>query len=409
MADLALWLYGTHIAEVDEPAPFRYRLRFTTQAVQRFGVGSTVLSLGLPISLDPVIDSVPPKIPIRSLLQGFLPEGAMLDYVAQTLGVATTHTLDLLAAVGMECAGAVQFLPAGMLPAKGSVLPLSRENVTAMLESLPAFSAPDGPLPHASLGGLQDKLLLTKTDAGWGWPQGGAASTHILKPEPLYGPVPHLVEAEHWSLHVAQACGLSAASSSLEVFADRPVLVVERYDRTADGERIHQEDFCQALSLPPEAKYEPEFENPPRLRRIARLLSTYSSDPSRIRRDLLRQVTFNAGLGNADAHTKNYSVLLSTSGEPTMAPLYDCAPLYIMNPRFHAIGQTIDHRRFLEEITADALAEEAVYWGMDADEAARTVQETLESLATAAEQVPSPDALPGLGIRVADRAEGLMR
>jgi hypothetical protein len=80
-----------------------------------------------------------------------------------------------------------------------------------------------------------------------------------------------------------------------------------------------------------------------------------------------------------------------------------------MNPRFHAIGQTINHRRLLEEITADAVAEEAVYWGMDADEAAHTVQETLESLASAVEQVPSPDSLPELGIRVAARVRGLMR
>ena len=409
MTDVALWLHGIHVADVDEPSPFRYRLAFTTEAIQRFGVGSTVLSLGLPVSPNPVNDSAPPKIPVRSLLQGFLPEGAMLEYVARTLGVATTRTLDLLSAVGMECAGAVQFLPAGISPDTGSVLPLSQEEVTAMVETLPTFTAPDGPLPHASLGGLQDKLLLTKLDGGWGWPQNGAASTHILKPEPLFGPVPHLVEAEHWSLHVAQACGLPAASSDLNVFGDRTVLVVERYDRTIHGERIHQEDFCQALSLPPEAKYEPEFEHPPRLRRMARLLSTYSTNPSQTRRDLLRQVVFNAALGNADAHTKNYSVLLSKAGEPTMAPLYDCAPLSIMNPHFHAIGQMINHRRFLEELTIDDFTEEAVYWGMGPDEAASTVLDTLNAIVGAAEQIPSPAPLPDLGAKVADRVTGLMR
>jgi len=409
MTDLAVWLYGTHVADVNERSPFRYRLRFTSEAVQRWGVGSTVLSLGLPVSANPVNDSVPPQMPVTSLLQGFLPEGAMLEYVAHTLGVPTTRTLELLASIGMECAGAVQFLPAGEFPNQGTVLPLSQDDVTTMLESLPTFAAPDGPLPHASLGGLQDKLLLTKTDNGWGWPQGGAASTHILKPEPAFGPVLHLVEAEHWSLHVARACGLPAALSSLETFGNRTVLVVERYDRTSSGERIHQEDFCQALSLPPEAKYEPEFENPPRLRRMARLLSTYSSSPSQTRRDLLRQVVFNAAIGNADAHTKNYSVLLSKTGEPTVAPLYDCAPLYIMNSGFHIIGQTINHRRFLEEVTIGVLADEAVYWGMGADEARNVVADTLESLTTAVKQVPSPDSLPELGTLVAARVTGLMR
>lgn len=52
------------------------------------------------------------------------------------------------------------------------------------------------------------------------------------------------------------------------MIAGRKVIVVERYDRVVgpDGavERIHQEDFCQAVGVPPETKHE-EYGGPSRV------------------------------------------------------------------------------------------------------------------------------------------------
>jgi serine/threonine-protein kinase HipA len=38
--------------------------------------------------------------------------------------------------------------------------------------------------------------------------------------------------------------------------ADSRVLAIRRYDRLPQGERIHQEDFAQAVGLPPGKKYD---------------------------------------------------------------------------------------------------------------------------------------------------------
>lgn len=56
------------------------------------------------------------------------------------------------------------------------------------------------------------------------------------------------------------AFGLPTAAPAIEVFGKTTALVIERFDRkwTDDGRllRLPQEDFCQALSVPPGLKYQ---------------------------------------------------------------------------------------------------------------------------------------------------------
>ncbi len=97
--------------------------------------------------------------------------------------------------VGAECAGAVQILPEGAVPGTGHVRRLSEREVATLIADLPTYHLPDGATPQASLAGIHDKaLLVALPDGGWGWPESGAPSTHIIKPEPLTGAPPHLSE-----------------------------------------------------------------------------------------------------------------------------------------------------------------------------------------------------------------------
>jgi serine/threonine-protein kinase HipA len=102
------------------------------------------------------------------------------------------------------------------------------------------------------------------------------------------------------------------------------ILVVTRYDRERkeDGSavRLHQEDFCQALGILPEQKY--ESEGGPSLERCFALLKKYSIRPAADQRALLGWVIFNVLIGNADAHAKNISILFTDKG-PRLAPFYD--------------------------------------------------------------------------------------
>src|ERR1039458_8453737 len=110
-------------------------------------------------------------------------------------------------------------------------------------------------------------------------------------------------------------------------------LLVERYDRTyrqtAEGdpvlERIHQEDFCQALGIASETKYQKE--GGPSLKQCFALLREVSNSPVVDLARLLDAVIYNYLVGNNDAHGKNFSLLYRGTGTPNLeisfSPLYD--------------------------------------------------------------------------------------
>jgi len=105
---------------------------------------------------------------------------------------------------------------------------------------------------------------------------------------------------------------------------DRSFLLVERYDRVLDTrgnrQRIHQEDFCQALGVVPEMKY--QNEGGPDLKQCFELVRRHTRPSATQVLRLFDYVIFNALIGNHDAHAKNFS-LLYTSTTPVLAPLYD--------------------------------------------------------------------------------------
>lgn len=106
--------------------------------------------------------------------------------------------------------------------------------------------------------------------------------------------------------------------------------LIERYDRTHDADgnlvRIHQEDFCQALGVPPDQKC--ENEGGPSLKTCFGLLD-HSISPAADKKVLLNWVVFNLLIGNADAHAKNLALIFTETG-PKLAPFYDllCTAVY---------------------------------------------------------------------------------
>ena len=410
MNGLDVWLYGTRVARLTEPSTYRYQLVYTDEAFDRWGEGARVLSLNLPVTRKAIRDSRDTAdLRVSAFLEGLLPEGNLRRHVATQLKVPTVDKMSLLTQVGKECAGAVQFLPPDYEPVTAQVRRLTDEEVVRLVADLPTYHLPAGAQPQASLAGVQDKVLLTRLPAGgWGWPEGGAASTHIIKPEPAAGAVlDHLVQTEDWSLRVARRAGLMAAGSEIATFGGRQAIVVERYDRNGDGLRIHQEDFAQALGLDPEAKYEStaDYEaNGSRLKRLCDVAAVRAEDPTLFRETLLEAVTFNVISGNGDAHSKNYSVLIGPRGEVTMAPLYDTAPVFYLSARFSGTGHVIGGRTNLDWVSSTDLVNEATSWGLGARRSAAVVQETMERTYEAAHAEDLPDEVAGLVLGRLDRA-----
>ena len=121
-----------------------------------------------------------------------------------------------------------------------------------------------------------------------------------------------------------------------------PFVRVERYDRdlTADPiRRLHQEDFCQALGLPADRKYQQE--GGPSIAQSAELIRKCTPIPAQELPRLLRAVGFDWIVGNCDAHGKNLS-LLYDRGAPTLAPLCDIVSTVIYPELTTRLAMSID-------------------------------------------------------------------
>ena len=173
-----------------------------------------------------------------------------------------------------------------------------------------------------SLAGTRDKLGVLLKDARIGITRGRPPSTHIIKVPPPQ--LPGLVANEAYCMSLAGEVGLDVATVQPLRAAGREALLVERYDRFSEGSavrRLHQEDLCQASGRPPEAKY--ESEGGPGVTDCGALIRAHAGGPAVAILRFLDALLFNVLIGNADAHSKNYSLLLEGPGGPKLAPLYD--------------------------------------------------------------------------------------
>ena len=317
--ELEVWLFADRVgtlALVEGRLNFRYNPDWLSRP------NAVTLSSSLPLQTELIDDHQ-----TRPFFAGLLPEGQMRRLIARQLQVSGQNDFALLDHLGGECAGAVTVLEPGQAlpaPSQGDDIQwLSDEEVVAILDELPhrpMLAGKDG--LRLSLAGAQDKLPVVFDGARLGLPRNGTPSSHILKP--AIHDVEDSVTNEGFCMALAEAMRLKPAKSEVHTVLNRPFLLVERYDRVVDAQgqrqRLHQEDFCQALGVTPEMKY--QNEGGPDLARCFELVRrvTRPSAPQILR--LLDYVIFNALIGNHDAHAKNFS-LLYRGKTPVLAPFYD--------------------------------------------------------------------------------------
>ena len=276
------------------------------------------LSLSLPLRPEAFTDDL-----ARPFFSNLLPESELRRIIARKLGLSEKNDFALLEAVGGECAGAVSLLPHDELRLiRGSYRNLDDAQLNELISSLPKRPMLAGENQiRLSLAGAQNKLPVLFDGQQVSLPMGDAPSTHILKPPiPQYA---HTVENEAFCMQLAERMGLTVPKVTILHMAS-PLYLIERYDRELDkqGEivRLHQEDFCQALRIPPDMKYEKE--GGPSLGQCFDLVRHHSIQPVADLRQMLKWVAFNYLIGNADAHAKNIALMLTAEG-PKLAPFYD--------------------------------------------------------------------------------------
>jgi serine/threonine-protein kinase HipA len=287
------------------------------------------VSLSLPLREDRFIGD-----PVIAVFDNLLPDNDQIRRrLAERVGAGGYDAYSLLAAVGRDCVGALQFLSEGMDPGTAGGIdgrPLEDTEIAAMLGDLrrAPLGLDEGGEFRISLAGAQEKTALLHWRDQWQVPHGATATTHILKPEigrlPSGIDLSQSIENEHLCMRLTAGFGLPAARTEIREFAGRRALVVERFDRlhTRDDRllRLPQEDCCQALSVPPPRKYEPD--GGPGIRQILDLLKA-SDEPEADQRTFLKaQIVFWL-LGATDGHAKNFSIFLLPGGRFRLTPLYD--------------------------------------------------------------------------------------
>ncbi|WP_138471244.1 type II toxin-antitoxin system HipA family toxin [Poseidonocella sp. HB161398] len=287
----------------------------------------------MPVSLSlPLREETHRGGEVLAWLENLLPDyQPVRDRVAARVGAGGTDAWHLLEKIGRDCVGALQFV-AGEVPEAGHGIegePVGEAAIAALLRNLAA--APLG-LDREddfriSIAGAQEKTALLRHEGQWLKPAGMTPTTHILKTQ--LGVLPNginlsdSVENEFLCMTFCREMGAEVAEVAIADFEDVRSLVVTRFDRrwSADGRliRLPQEDFCQALGVPPALKY--QMDGGPGIAEGVALLGG-SDRPQADQTAFLRAQLLFWLLGATDGHAKNFSLALRPGGF-RMTPLYD--------------------------------------------------------------------------------------
>lgn len=368
--------------------------------------------LATPLSQSlPLRDGVFEKKECLGFFGGILPEEQNREVIAKNLGVSSRNDFVLLQYLGGECAGAVSFQPESEHPEvrKEYYRPLDDDALAGLLKNLPKkplLAGEEG--VRISLAGAQDKLALRYQNGQFFIPCGNAPSTHILKPQ--ISRFSGTVANEAYCMQLAGLLGLRVSKVEICTVNQIDFLNVERYDRQADENgkiiRLHQEDFCQALGVVSERKYQKE--GGPGLVDCFKLLREASTVPATDLGRLLDAVIFNVLIGNNDAHGKNFSILY-TGGNIQLAPLYDllCTAFY---PEVStAMAMKIGKARTFDELFPSHFQDLAKQAELAPKLVVRRVVNLAEIARDLVAKLPVPEDIRGIDHLIQTRIETLLK
>lgn len=361
------------------------------------------ISRSLPLREDPFEGDK-----VFAYFDNLLPDNISIrQRIAARMRASSDQVFDLLAVVGRDCVGALQFIKSTEPPplieeAKGT--PISNADIASRLKDLrmtPLAASQEDDF-RLSIAGAQDKTAFLLLNNKWQIPQASTPTTHIFKPQ-IAELRPGLsfsdsVENEWICSRIVGAFGLPVAECKIETFEDVKVLIVTRFDRAWFKNRIFrlpQEDFCQALSVPNFKKY--ENEEGPGIVEIMELLNE-SNDRDSDRHSFMKaQVVFFL-LAAIDGHAKNFSI--SWVGGPpgfSLTPLYDIlsAQPMVDAKKFDihkikmamAVGQNKHYK--VNEILKRHFLETAKICKFDQEEMAQIIKDCLTELPTVVKIVNS--------------------
>lgn len=394
------------------------RLAFVYDEEWRTGDSAYPLSLSMPLLAREHSDRA-----IRAYLWGLLPENPdVLAWWARRYGVSRYRIVDLLAHVGEDCAGAIQFTvpertqeligAATLVDELSLVQWMDETELESRLRDLrlnPAAGRSANDTGQFSLAGAQPKTALYQNRAGdWGVPSGRMPTNRILK-LPTLG-LDDLAYNEHFCALLARELGMPAAVTRVQHFGDEVAIVVDRYDREEIGDtliRVHQEDLCQALGVLPTRKY--EGDGGPTVSAIYDVLRESSTNPDEDCMRFFDAISLNWLLAATDGHAKNYSILHAAGPQLRLAPLYDIItilPYPQLNYDTSRLAMSVGGERQISTIAATHWLRLARTLGLNPEYAVNRVRELAMRIPAAVDalnaQVHPSDYMKTLVARLGD-------
>jgi len=330
---LAVWMNGERVGTWIFPARGAQQFSYAESWLRSSQFRPLSLSLPAGLGISTLSGDA-----VESWFDNLLPDSEVIRRRAQArFQAASTSAFDLLAAVGRDCAGAVQLLPPDQMPSgidRIEAKPLGHWEIGRRLRAVtaapaPGFLGPESDELRLSVAGAQEKTAFLLHNNQWCLPLGSTPTTHLFKlPMGVIGEgqidFSSSVENEWLCSKVLKAYGLPVASTEMASFDGERCLIVQRFDRRlhASGTywlRLPCEDCCQATSTPAANKY--ENNGGPGMVAIAELLAQ-SSERSDLATFFKAQVLFWM-LRAIDGHAKNFSLFLKPGGRFQLTPLYD--------------------------------------------------------------------------------------
>ena len=241
-----------------------------------------------------------------------LPEGDLFNRLRQQFPKQAMTAMRLLALIGDNGIGRLGYrVPGGAAPAAG--VPIARQTLLRMPFTVQVFDELVRAYLATGIGvaGMQPKIMV---------PDRATIPIPNLIVKTAGAGYPGLTANEYLCMTAAARAGIDAAK--VELSDDGQLLLVERFDLDADGQRLGFEDVASLMGLRvrdtlSERKYHGSYQ------RIAELLGMITGN----RRDLQRfyeQLAFSIMVGNGDAHLKNFGVLYrGVADDIRLAPMFD--------------------------------------------------------------------------------------
>lgn len=264
---------------------------------------------------------------LHPFFEHLAPEGWLREQQARVAHVVEEDDLGLLLRYGADCIGAVSVKP-----------PQGAEPAAVITEAMAS--------PGRTVSGIQKKLLVSR--AGPKGPFQPAAldgqALYIAKfnSERITTLVRNEALSLRWSAAVLGAREVNAFELAFIPLINEQALVVTRFDRTPEGEKLRLEDFAQILSKPRgrdyAGKYDAAYEE------VAAIIRDHSARPTIDLARFFRRLIAFALIGNCDAHLKNFS-LLETSVGLRLSPAYDILNTAMYDGYDQTLALAIDGRK----------------------------------------------------------------